>query len=322
MKIEEFDYHLQPEMIAQYPLKEREKARLLLLNHDGKIEHKYFTDLPEILNPGDLLVFNDSKVIRARIRGKKETGGKIEILLIEQIDGPVWRCLCRGKLNVNTRMNFDDLAAEVVDKSRNNYLIKFNADPEKKGEIPLPPYIRRPITEDDGIYYQNIFAKEKGSVAAATAGLHFSENLLNRLRGRNIDYCMITCHIRPGIFQKVHDINEFQMASEPFSISPEAARKIRDGQRVIAVGTSVVRVLESFGNKELQSGPGKTDIFITPGFRFQKIAGLITNFHLPMSPPMIMVSAFIGTDRLKYAYHEAMNKGYRFLSYGDGMLII
>ena len=321
MKVDDFDYHLPRRAIAQFPLKDRVSARLLFLRSDNKIEHYRFSDLPELLKPGDLLVFNDSKVIRARIRGKKKTGGKAELLLIEKNQEGLWRCLGRGRIQEGMEISIGDLVGRVEKRDGHNLLVLFNRDPLPYGEIPLPPYIKRRPEPGDEIYYQNVFARKDGSVAAATAGLHFTDRLLDRLKVKGIDNTMITCHIRPGIFQHVKDLH-FKMEGEPFEVTQEAADKIRDAGRIIAVGTSVVRVLEGFGPNSVTAQSGMVKIVIKPAFRFQKISGMITNFHLPKSPPFIMVSALVGVERLKEVYQIAIAQDYRFLSYGDGMLII
>lgn len=322
MKIDDFDYHLPEEMIARYPLATRDDARLLVLHRHGEIEHKFFYDLPDLLEPDDLLVFNDSMVINARVRAEKKTGGKVEFLLIERKGDNTWWCLGRGRIRPGSVVYADRMQGTVLKKDGNRYLVEFDGDPEEIGEIPLPPYIKRAVEPLDATYYQNVYAEERGSVAAATAGLHFTEGLLKRLNEKGVDHAMITCHIRPGIFQRVKNIDDFQMTPEPFRINEETVVKIKKARRLIAVGTSVVRVIEGFGSGTIKPDKALTRIFISPGFRFNKISGMITNFHLPKSPPLIMTASFIGLERLKEAYQVAIDHGYRFLSYGDGMLII
>ncbi|RKX70975.1 tRNA preQ1(34) S-adenosylmethionine ribosyltransferase-isomerase QueA [candidate division WOR-3 bacterium] len=322
MRIAEFDYHLPKEAIAQFPYRERDEARLLVVRPFG-IFHRSFRDLPELLLPGDLLVFNDSRVIRARLWGKKETGGRVEVLLVEEAEDHIWRCLGRGRLREGMKVVFGGkLQGEIINREGEYLFIRFDPDPEAHGEIPLPPYIRRPVEPDDEIYYQNIFAKKPGSVASPTAGLHFTQELLDRLKEAGIDYTTITCHIRPGIFRRIRRIEDFEMEPEPYEISELAAVKINRAQRVIAVGTSVVRVLESLESGPVTPSKGRVNIFIKPGHKFTRIDGMITNFHLPKSPPFIMVSALVGLKRLKEIYQTALAENYRFLSYGDGMLII
>jgi S-adenosylmethionine:tRNA ribosyltransferase-isomerase len=349
-----FNYDLPEELIAQYPAPERDASRLLVLDRvTGKTEDRLFSDLPEYLRSGDMLVFNDSKVIKARLIGKKEgTGARIEIFLLKRLNKSktnkeVWVVLARPakRLQVGSRVLFGtELAAEVMNKGADGsvcvtfqYQGIFLEALERLGHVPLPPYIRREDDEADTERYQTVYAANPGSAAAPTAGLHFTECLLGRLREKDVDTVFITLHVGLGTFRPVQTdiIEEHKMHEEHYHISEEARKKINraksDGRRIICVGTTSVRVLESAsvwdheGNRYIPQDAceGETDIFIYPGGQeFFMTDGLITNFHLPKSSLLMLVSAFAGRERVLDIYREAVEKKYRFFSYGDAMLLL
>jgi len=352
--IEDYDYNLPQDLIAQTPACERDHSRLFKVDRstDSFSDHRFF-DLPRLLLPGDLLVVNNTRVVPARLFGHKESGGLIEILVLEHPDSrldpgneaPAER-LCLMKASRRPRpgslLFFDAGVSGVVRKVLGNGLvtIKFNGgrgiDPllDEKGCLPLPPYIKRgkdtTLEELDRDRYQTVYASRKGAVAAPTAGLHFTQDILQRLQDGGISIVPLTLHVGYGTFRpvKVKDIREHRLGYEPYAIASETAQQIRtvknSGGRVIAVGTTVVRALESAAaaDRSVIPGEGKTDLLITPGFVFRVVDGLITNFHLPKSSLLFLVSAFAGLDLIKQAYAEAIEKRYRFYSYGDAMLIV
>jgi S-adenosylmethionine:tRNA ribosyltransferase-isomerase len=342
MRIEEFDYSLPLSLIAQYPPPQRGESRLMVLNrYRGTIEHREFRDMPNYLHPGDLLVSNDTRVLPARLIGKKVTGGKCELLLVPSWNGNPgkWEVLIRGsgKIKRRTRIQFGDgLDGEVeVEKDGRGKILFSNQDEvvdilQKIGHIPLPPYIRRMEEPLDRERYQTIFAERDGSIAAPTAGLHFTHSLLQSLRDQGVNITSMTLHVGIGTFTpvKAREIEDHAMGAEWVEIPETTAKEIentkRTGGRVIAVGTTVTRALESFsdGNGGVRSGSGMTSLFIHPPFHFRVIDGLITNFHLPKSTLIMLVSAFAGKDFLMTAYGEAIERKYRFYSYGDAMLIL
>lgn len=354
MKLSEFDYHLPEELIAQYPTERRDQSRLLVLDRESSaITHKTFTDLLDYLAPGDLLVMNNSKVFPARLYGEKEiTHGKVELLLQKQIKDNVWETIGKG-LRVGARIKFEGstLEASVLQKNNDVYEIFFNLNGdnffqelEKIGKVPLPPYIKRDKADISGEKadqerYQTVYAKERGSVAAPTAGLHFTDALLNKITRKGVSIEELTLHVGLGTFAPVKtlDITEHKMHKEYYSITKKTIHKIQDtkqrGGRIIAVGTTSARVLETifrdshtlgqlFAKNSEDHLAGSTDIFIYPPYDFQCIDGLITNFHLPKSTLLMLISAFAGSDNIKTAYAEAIKNEYRFFSYGDAMLII
>lgn len=348
MKLEDFHYDLPQELIAQQPAQRRDRSRLLVLNKsDGTISHKHFSDIMDFFNEGDLLVRNNSKVFPARLFGHKDlTGGKVEILLNKQLTDNNWEAIGKG-LKVGARISFSEsaLTAVVVHKTEQVYELFFNMggdklflELEKIGSVPLPPYIKRGASElngtDDRERYQTVYAKTPGSVAAPTAGLHFTEELLLALKNKGVQIAEVTLHVGLGTFAPVKSeiIEEHKMHKESYSISKQTLEQIRSckerGGRVVAVGTTTTRVLESvFGSNDgskvfEQDISGNTDIFIYPPYRFKCIDGLITNFHLPQSTLLMLVSAFAGRDNVCHAYDEAIKHGYRFFSYGDAMLIM
>lgn len=346
LRLQDFDYLLPKELIAQKPHQPRDQSRLLLLNRqNGFIEHKRFDDLVEILKPGDVLVINDSKVFPARLLGtKKKSGGKVEVFLHKERADKLWECLVRGKVRLGLVIEFSPkLAATLIkDQKDGTWLVSFNLSASKLwpelnriGKVPLPPYITPDSKKKDKLRYQTVFAENNGSVAAPTAGLHFSQRLLDKLKKIGVVIIPLTLHVGLGTFSPVkeNDIKKHKMHSEEFFLSLNSLKDIlkakKEKRRIFAVGTTTCRVLESLA-RDLQNGKfipdrdyqGETDIFIYPGYEFKLIDALITNFHLPKSTLLMLISAFAGSSSVKKAYQEAVNKRYRFYSYGDAMLII
>ena len=333
-------YHLPPELIAQHPKDKRSTSRLLYLNKNtGDISHHKFTDILELLKSSDVLVLNRTKVIPARLLGKKSTGAKVEVFLLNQKNHKTWECLVKpGKrLKVGTKVDFSqDLSGKIIGCTEDGErLLEFDWDGdfweilEKTGKTPLPPYIKRKSIEKDKETYQTVYARERGSEAAPTAGLHFTRELLNKLEQKGIEILEVLLHVGLGTFQmvKTENIDEHKMHSEFCSITQETAEKINkaksQGRRIVAVGTTSTRTLESFvENGILTSGSHWTDIFIYPSKEFQITDGLITNFHLPYSTLLMLVSALAGYENIMNAYQVAIREKYRFFSYGDAMLIL
>jgi S-adenosylmethionine:tRNA ribosyltransferase-isomerase len=339
LKKSDFDFELPPELIAQAPLPERSASRLLLLDvAEHTQQDRLFRELPEFLRPGDLLVFNDTRVLPARLYGRKSTGGAVEIL-IERVTGAHEATVQLGvskKPKEGGRIELADGShAVVLGRDEGFFRLHFEA-PEpleklllKLGEMPLPPYIERHADASDMERYQTVFAREPGAVAAPTAGLHFDEAMLADLRERGVDFGYITLHVGAGTFQPVRadDLKDHQMHREWLNVGASLIEQIRrtraGGGRVIAVGTTVVRALESASkNGELHPFAGETQIFIFPGYRFSSIDGLLTNFHLPQSTLLMLVSALAGREFMLDAYRHAVEQRYRFFSYGDAMLIL
>ena len=340
MKVTEFDYELPEELIAQTPIEKRDESRLMVLNRkEHTIEHKTFKDIIDYLEPGDCLVRNNTKVIPARIYGKKETGANIEFLLLNNIEGDIWETIVRpgNKLHIGTKVIFGDglLKAEILDtmpggtrKVLFTYEGIFNEILDKIGLMPLPPYIHKELKEKDR--YQTVYAKYEGSAAAPTAGLHFTKELLEKIEQKGIEIANVTLHVGIGTFRPVKEdtVEEHEMHSEHFYIKQEDCDKInkakRNGKRVIAVGTTSCRVLETIANPEdgtVEPIESDTQIFIYPGYKFKCIDGLITNFHLPQSTLLMLVSALAGKDYIMKAYKEAVKEKYKFFSFGDAMFI-
>ncbi len=338
MHVRDFRYELPPELIAQHPLPERCASRLLCLDgKSGSIEDGRITDLPHKLRAGDLLVFNDTRVIPARLFGRKTTGGKVEVLVERVLDERRLLAQVRSSkaLRPGAQLRLEgELKGQVVNRQGEFYMLEF---PEQRpvmellsshGHIPLPPYIRRSDEENDRSRYQTVFARRPGAVAAPTAGLHFDEALLERLAQAGVESCFITLHVGAGTFQpiRVTDIREHRMHAEYIEVSREVCDAVtrcreRSG-RVVAVGTTSVRALEAAaGGGELDPYKGETEIFITPGFHFRVVDTLITNFHLPESTLLMLVCAFGGYDRIMAAYRHAVAQNYRFYSYGDAMMV-
>lgn len=344
MKLSDLDYPLPKEKIALFPTEDRPAAKLLYVDRaSGVCSHKIFRDLPKLLKPSDLLILNNTKVLPARLFGKRTTGGKAEALLLKEIKLNVWEALLKpgGRIKEGQRIDFSaagvELFAEVIPKfvqDTGQRFIRFTGEGVKEkikqlGHMPLPPYISRPDQIADLETYQTVFAKEEGAVAAPTAGLHFDKPLLSKIVAMGVEVTHVTLHVSYGTFQPitVEHIEEHQMFEEEFEISVETARKVnaakRAGRRVIVCGTTCVRALESSVNPagELVAQNGKTSIFIYPPYHFKIVDGLITNFHMPKSTLLAMVSAFLGYDELMAAYQIALKEDYRFASYGDAMFI-
>ena len=340
MKLEEFDYNLPEELIAQVPIAKRDESRLMVLHRNSKrIEHKTFKDIIDYLKPGDCLVRNNTKVIPARLYGKKETGANVEFVLLNQIEGDIWESIVRpgNKLKPGTKVEFGDglLKATILDimdggtrKVEFEYEGIFNEILDKIGLMPLPPYIHESLKEKDR--YQTVYAKYNGSAAAPTAGLHFTPELLKRIEEKGVKIANVTLHVGIGTFRPVKEenIEEHKMHTEHFYIKQEDAEKINEtkkaGGRVIAVGTTSCRVLETIASEEtglVEATEGDTEIYIYPGYKFKCIDGLITNFHLPKSTLLMLVSALAGREFVLDAYNEAVKEKYRFFSFGDAMFI-
>jgi len=335
-----FDYPLPEELIAKAPLPERDASRLLVLpKAEGAPEHRSVRDLPALLRAGDLLVVNDAKVIPARLHGRKEgTGGKVELLLAEPLGGRDWLAL--GNASKPLRPGAIVLAhgarIEIVASHEGELTVRLPLEGDElwryldeAGEMPLPPYIDRPVAPSDRDRYQTIFARERGAVAAPTAGLHFTAALVASLRDAGIEVQPITLHVGPGTFLPVRTarVEDHRMHRERYTVSVETAgawaRTRERGGRVVAVGTTALRTLEAASAEgRLREGPGSTDLFISPGYRFRAVDALFTNFHLPRSTLLMLVAAFAGLDRILSAYAEAVRLRYRFFSYGDAMLIL
>ena len=342
MKTSDFYYDLPQELIAQTPMEPRDMSRLMVIDKNtGEVEHKIFKDLIDYLRPGDCLILNDTRVIPARIYGvKKETGAVVEFLLLKQSENNVWECLCKpGKrAKIGTEFVFGDgiVECEVVDITEDgNRKVQFKCDSkeiytilDKIGKMPLPPYITEEL--QNGELYQTVYSKELGSAAAPTAGLHFTEEMLKRIEDKGIKIGYVTLHVGLGTFRpvKVDDVKNHKMHSEHYHISKETADLINDtkknGGRVIAVGTTSTRTLESVATKNgcICEDEDDTSIFIYPGYEFKCIDGLVTNFHLPESTLIMLISAFAGYDNVMNAYKIAVEEKYRFFSFGDACLFI
>lgn len=341
MKTSDFHYDLPKELIAQTPLKKRDNSRMLVLNKEsGDVAHKHFYDVLDFLNEGDCLIMNDSRVLPARIYGiKKETGARVEFLLLKQKEQNLWECLAGPgkKAKPGTEFIFGDgimhgIVTEVLDGG--NRLVKFSCEEsfftalDKIGQMPLPPYITKELTDRER--YQTVYSRELGSAAAPTAGLHFTNELLEKAKEKGVNIGFVTLHVGLGTFRpvKVDDVTKHKMHSEHYEIPAETAELIKktkkNGGRVIAVGTTSCRTLETAAAQygEVIPCEGFTDIFIYPGFDFKVLDGLITNFHLPESTLIMLVSAFAGFDNIMNAYNTAVREKYRFFSFGDAMLII
>ncbi|MEK6684473.1 MAG: tRNA preQ1(34) S-adenosylmethionine ribosyltransferase-isomerase QueA [Nitrospirota bacterium] len=339
-KLSSYDYPLDESLIAQAPLADRDQARLMVLHRkEGRFEHRRFSDLIHYLDPSDVLVVNDTRVIPARLQGCKiPTGGRVEVLLLRETPAlKQWEALIRGSVAVGQRLAFGDLdlitAVVRRDLGDGRKVLEWIGEEavesflDRRGVPPLPPYIRRSPLPEDREQYQTVYAAAKGSVAAPTAGLHFTETLLDQIRARGVKVVSVTLHIGPGTFRPVRceDIRDHGMDSEWYEINPAAVKAIEEARRtngrVVAVGTTATRVLESAGTGRLSARSGWTDLFITPGYPFKNVDALVTNFHLPKSTLLMLVSAFAGLQTIKQAYAEALQARYRFLSYGDAMLI-
>lgn len=337
MQLSDFDYHLPPELIAQYPLPNRSGSRLLHVKQDHELEDLQFTDLPPLLQKNDLLIFNDTKVIPARLFGKKASGGVIE-LLVERITGSQ-TALAQIRASKSPKPGsvlqigdgVNSFQITILEKNPDNpfYSVEFNKPCTEAlsthGQLPLPPYISHQADKNDQERYQTIWAKNPGAVAAPTAGLHFDHALMQAIESRGVQTCSLTLHVGAGTFMpvRVDDINQHQMHSEWFCIPPSTLEMIhatkQTGGRIIAVGTTSLRALESWAI--LNQTEGETRLFIKPGFQFKIVDALVTNFHLPCSTLLMLVSAFAGQKTIRAAYAHAITERYRFFSYGDAMLL-
>lgn len=339
MKVTDFDYDLPQELIAQVPIEKRDESRLMVLDRKNQsIEHKVFKDIIDYLEPGDCLVRNNTKVIPARIYGKKTTGAHVEFLLLNNIEGDIWETIVRpgNKLHAGARVIFGDglLEAEILDtmpggtrKVKFYYEGIFNEILDKIGLMPLPPYIHEELK--DNSRYQTVYARYEGSAAAPTAGLHFTPELLEKIEQKGVKIANVTLHVGIGTFRPVKEdkVEDHEMHTEHYYIKKEDVDKINEtkkqGKRVIAVGTTSCRVLETIADENgmVKETEGDTQIFIYPGYKFKCLDGLITNFHLPKSTLLMLVSALAGKDYILKAYNEAVKEKYRFFSFGDAMFI-
>lgn len=339
MKTEDFNYELNPDLIAQTPLTNRENSKLMILERTtGALEHKKFSDIIDYFNKGDCLVLNNTKVLPARIKGvKTDTNAQIELLLLKEVEKDVWECLSRPfkRLHIGTEINFNDkLKAQVIKKeSEGIVLVKFSYEGvfleilDSIGSMPLPPYIHKKL--EDNNRYQTVYAKIMGSAAAPTAGLHFTKELLEKLEKKGVIILYITLHVGLGTFRPVEeaDIKNHKMHSEFYMMSEDVSKKLnqakKENRKIYAVGTTSTRTLETIMQKyhEFRECSGNTDIFIYPGYKFLAIDGLITNFHLPKSTLLMLVSALATKDMIISSYMEAQKLNYRFFSFGDAMFI-
>ncbi|HGS8728237.1 TPA: tRNA preQ1(34) S-adenosylmethionine ribosyltransferase-isomerase QueA [Enterococcus faecalis] len=341
LSTEDFDFDLPEELIAQTPLKDRASSRLLVVNKEkGDMEDKHFHDILDELQPGDALVMNNTRVLPARLYGEKpETGGHLEVLLLTNTEGDTWETLIKPakRAKVGTEIQFGDGRLKAVVKEELEHggrIIEFKYDGifleilESLGEMPLPPYIKERL--DDPDRYQTVYAEENGSAAAPTAGLHFTKELLEEIKAKGVHLVYLTLHVGLGTFRpvSVDNIEEHHMHSEFYRLTEEAAKQLNEvrqaGGRIVAVGTTSIRTLETIGTKfngEIQADSGWTDIFITPGYQFKVVEAFSTNFHLPKSTLVMLVSAFAGKDLTLAAYQHAIEEKYRFFSFGDAMFI-
>lgn len=342
LTLDDFDYPLPPELIAQAPLAQRSASRLLVV--DTPLRDAHITDLPGLLRAGDLLVMNDTRVLHARLYGQKDSGGQVEVLVERPLSGNgtdphaetdvLAQVRASKSPKPGSRIRLEDaLEVEVIERVGEFYRLRFAGNAvdllEAHGRLPLPPYIEHAAGEADETRYQTVFAREKGSVAAPTAGLHFDEALLSGLKDKGVDVAYVTLHVGAGTFQpvRVHNIAEHRMHSERYILSQATVDAIAQtrarGGRIVVIGTTTLRTLESVARKygELRADSGETDIFITPGFEFKVADLLLTNFHLPKSTLLMLVSAFAGSETIRAAYAHAIEQKYRFFSYGDAMLL-
>jgi S-adenosylmethionine:tRNA ribosyltransferase-isomerase len=338
MRTTDFDFYLPDELIAQFPAKERSASRLLRLNgHSGELQDTQFAHLCEFIESGDLLIFNNTQVIKARLAGQKSTGGTIEALVERVIDDHHVLAHIRASKSPKpgSRLIFANaFQAEVESRQEDLFLLRIDSNRpildllDQYGALPLPPYITHTADETDDERYQTVYAKIPGAVAAPTAGLHFDEAMLKRLQDKGVRVAYVTLHVGAGTFQpvRVDNIHEHKMHSELYSVPEETVALIQvtkaAGKKITAVGTTALRALESAAQSgDIKAGNGDTNIFITPGYHFKVVERLLTNFHLPKSTLMMLVSAFAGADNIKHAYQHAIEEKYRFFSYGDAMLI-
>jgi len=334
VRTSDFDYELPPELIAQTPIEPRDHSRLLVVNRaDGSIAHRHFYDLPDLLRKGDVLVFNDSRVLPARLFGHRVGyDGKVEILLLRRLESCVWEVLVKPsrRIDADARIQLDGLQCDVIERREGSIrIVRFSDEEalERAGKVPLPPYIRRPIADPER--YQTVYARVKGSAAAPTAGLHFTPELLRRLQDRGIDFAFTTLHVGLDTFVpvRVEDPEKHHIHREYCQLSPQVARQLSEaksqGRRIVAVGTTSVRVLEQASlDGTIRPFDGWADMFILPGHKFNTVDAMITNFHLPRTTLVMMVSAFAGRELISKVYEEAIKERYRFYSFGDAMMIV
>ena len=323
MKLTDFDYSLPIGMIAQEPVSPRDNSRLMVVN--SKIEHKRFSDIVDYLSKGDVLVVNETKVVPAKIVGKKKTGTKVE-LIVEKVNGRKAECWIKSKNpRVGNRLIFGKFIGEIVKQKKAQVSVVFNADVnlimKKIGEMPIPPYVKRKLDRDS--QYQTVYSKKKGSIAAPTAGLHFTKRLLKKIKAKGVKLAKVCLHVDFGTFLPVRDLKGHKMHPEYFEVDKKNAAIINNAKRLIVVGTTSMRALESVAkNGKIKAGKGNTALFVKPGYRFKmKYDAMITNFHLPKSTLLMLVSAFVGRKKILKAYKEAVKKKYRFFSFGDAMLL-
>ena len=338
MRLSDFDYELPPELIAQHPPPERTASRLLHVDVDGHLHDRRFPDIVDLVQPNDVLVVNDTRVIKARLHGRKDTGGEVEVLVERVLDAHRVLAQVRASkpLKEGRSVTFADGAVAARMRGRHGDFFELEFEGEvlellaRHGEVPLPPYITHEAVDEDEGRYQTVYAREPGAVAAPTAGLHFDEALLEKVRARGVDIATVTLHVGAGTFQpvRVDDVSRHVMHSEWYEIPRAAveaiARAREKNGRVVAVGTTTLRALESaaaLGEGRLAAGTAETSLFITPGFRFRVVDRLVTNFHLPRSTLLMLVSAFAGIDTIRRAYSHAVAQRYRFFSYGDAMFL-
>lgn len=332
LKLADFDYDLPKELIAQHPLKERDSSRILILDRrSGEITHNIFKDIGSYLRAGDLLVLNDTKVEKCRLLGSRLTGGKAEVLLLNKKDGLVFDALIRpARVKPGEKLIFNSgsVSCEVTGRNEVSFRAKDTQEIYNLGVMPLPPYIKRKAEDPDTLTYQTVYAKNPGAIASPTAGLHFTESLFQALKEKGVGVEFLTLHVGYATFKpvKCEDVTQHAMEYERFEVSPDVFKRIKEARlnqrRVIAVGTTSMRVLETLDFEASQPElKGKTNLFIYPGYKFRNVDSLITNFHLPHTTLLMLVSAFAGIDNIKKAYQEAIAKKYRFYSYGDAMFI-
>ncbi|MBI3553670.1 MAG: tRNA preQ1(34) S-adenosylmethionine ribosyltransferase-isomerase QueA [Elusimicrobia bacterium] len=336
MPLADYDFEFPEELIASVPAEPRDSSRLMVVNRrSGAWEHKIFRNLPEFLGPGDCLVLNKTKVFACRLSGKKSTGGKAELLLVKELEPGLWAALASGFKKGGALTFAGGMNATVEGLNEDGeYLVRFSSTDvmgylEQNGLAPLPPYILKKkggSDENDLQRYQTVYAREKGSIAAPTAGLHFTHDLLDRLKDRGVGIAELTLHVGRGTFRPIdaEDAAEHEMLPEWYRLSEDQAELIKNAKRVVSVGTTSTRTLETLAAKNggLETGEGWTELYIRPGHVFKAVGGLITNFHLPKSTPLLLASAFLGRETLLSAYREAFARRYRLYSYGDAMLIL
>ena len=336
MRVSDFDFELPSALIAKRPLVQRDASRLLVLGAGGE-EDRSMAELDAYVQPGDIWVLNDTRVIPARLLGRRPSGGRVELLLLEPCDeDSVWKAWGKANKPLKPGQQVEiapGFHAEILEREGKDLLVRLHAENvqeaiERYGHMPLPPYIDRPDTAEDRARYQTVFARRRGAVAAPTAGLHLTEALMERMRAAGAEFVHLTLHVGPGTFQpvQVDEVERHRMHEESYEVPEVTAERINrgraEGRRIVAVGTTSLRTLEAAGDSGcVRSGPGRTSIFIYPGYRFRIVDALLTNFHLPRSTLLMLVCAMAGRERVLRAYDHAIRQGYRFYSYGDAMLV-